>query len=388
LPEIDAGDGVLHRRSADASKPELSIRQAGERALLCTIGPGTFSLSARARIQQLANVFKNGAGVVGFGRTPTAENFSVLVHFDPSAVSSDAAVVEILSIEASLPSIEETRIPSRLIHLPALFDPVECHEAVRKYMTLQRRLAAYLPDNVDFIRRSNGLATKEDVKKAYFETPHIVNAVGWLMGLPILNVLDPRLQLTVPKYNPARVWTNAGALGSGGTCSSIVPNESPGGYMLWGVTLPGCCWDTHERRRGTRAGKPWLFEPFDRVIFHEVERSEYENMVALFEAGLLEIKIEPGFLDVAAHERLVADTLDEVRALRLRQAECTRIELAKEQELLSQWVLVKKAEEAAQKSEKAAASLDGCEISGMCCTDFPSTHRDTHTSSHSVYVMR
>ncbi|KAH8172499.1 carboxyltransferase domain, subdomain A and B domain-containing protein [Sarocladium implicatum] len=363
LPEVDTGDGVLHRRPADASKPELSIRQAGERALLCTIGPGTFSLSGRARIQQLANLFKEGTGVVGFGQTPVAENFSILIHFDPESISTVDAVAKILSLEAGLPSVGETRIPSRLIHLPAMFDPDECREAVNKYMTLQRRLATYLPDNVDFIRRSNGLATKQDVKKAYFETPHIVNAVGWLMGLPILNVLDPRLQLSVPKYNPARVWTNAGALGSGGTCSSIVPNESPGGYMLWGVTLPGCCWDTHERRKGTRAGKPWLFEPFDRVIFHEVERGEFENQVALFQAGMLEIKIEPGFLDMAEYEKMVFDTFDEVRTLRLQQAECTRVELARERELLSQWELEKKAEEAAQALARTVTSSDAFEVS-------------------------
>lgn len=117
------------------------------------------------------------------------------------------------------------------------------------------------------------------------------------------------------KYNLVRVWINVGVFGLGGICSFIVFNELLGGYMLWGVILFGCCWDMYERRWGIWVGKLWLFEFFDCVIFYEVERSEYENMVVLFEVGLFEIKIELGFFDVVVYERLVVDILDEVCVL-------------------------------------------------------------------------
>ncbi len=93
-------------------------------------------------------------------------------------------------------------------------------------MKAQRPYASYLPDNVDFIRRSNGLASKAEVAKAYLDTPLIVNVVGWTMGRAIYILVDPRLKLSVPKYNPSRTVTPAGATGTGGNTSSIYPNES------------------------------------------------------------------------------------------------------------------------------------------------------------------
>lgn len=358
LPTEAYGNGVLFSRAETETVESLTIRQAGYSSISCVFGKGAYELKLRAYIQRIANLLRISQQK-GFKEHCVAENFSLLVYFEPSIITQDQAVKEFLLLEATLPRGGVTRLPSRIIHLPALFDPPECQEAVDRYMVLQRPYASYLPDNVDFIRRSNGLKTREDVKKAYFETPHLVNAVGWLMGLPIYNVIDPRCQLNVPKYNPARTWTRAGSLGSGGTTNSIYPNDGPGGYALWGITLPGCCWDVYGRKKGFSLEKPWLFEPFDQIIFHEVTRQEYDTSVATFKAGLYDIRIEHTEFDLEAYESIVVETFEEVAGLRKIQEECTALEGLKERELYEKWMAEKAIEEAGKSKTSPTEIVKG-----------------------------
>ncbi|CAI6019138.1 unnamed protein product, partial [Clonostachys chloroleuca] len=326
LPSEEAGDGILHRSST------FTIRQAGERAILCVFD-GDFSVRTRARVEQLARAFSSAGAL----RNLVAGNCSVYVPFDPRAKSQADMVTSCIELEKALPSVDEVVLPSRLIHLPALFDPRECHEAIERYMALQRPSAPFLPDNIEFIRRSNGLKTREDVKEVYFGKPMLVNVVGWLMGLPIYNPLDPRDHLVVPKFNPSRNWTKAGSLGTGGMSSSIYPNDGPGGHMLWGATIPGLCWDTYGRKPGFSRDQPWLFRAFDQIIFHEVSREEFDDIVQHFRREQYEIKIEPAHFDMTAYSRLMKEVGSELESLRALRQKCTQIELEAEAKLYEEW---------------------------------------------------
>lgn len=358
LSEVDDdGDGVLFRRPDTPQAASLCIGQEGDRAILCVFGPSTYEIKIRARIQQIANAIRDNPPR-GLRTDVIAENCSILVGFDKSLVSRTDAVASFLAIEKdklSYGNLTNT-ISSRVIHLPALFDPPACHDAVAKYMLLQRDRAAYLPDNVDFIRRSNGLATREAVRDAYFGVEHLVNAVGVVSGLPLYGPIDPRHQLVVPKYNPARTWTRAGSLGSGGTTSSIYPTDGPGGYMLWGQTLPGCFWDTYGRRKHAKPGVPWLFEPFDRIVFHEVSTDEFDDILRKWASGMYEIRIEPGDFDLAAYDRLVANTADEVASMRKLQEQCTKVELEKDNQIHAEWVAAEKVQATEKDAADAGAS--------------------------------
>ena len=337
------GDGVLFSRPETPSRPSLCIRQQGYRALLCIFGPGTYEIKLRARIQQVANAIRKNTPP-GLQSGCIAENCSILFFFDPTIISQKNAVQAFLAVERdNLSGQLANTIPSRIIHLPALFDAKECDDAVAKYMLLLRDHAAYLPDNIDFIRRSNGLPTRTSVRDAFFGVEHLVNAVGVVSGLPLYGPIDPRHQLVVPKYNPARTWTRAGSLGSGGTTSSIYPTDGPGGYMLWGLTLPGCCWDTYGRRKHSHPGSmPWLFEPFDRIIFHEVGRAEFDDIARQWSAGMYEIRIEPGEFNLTAYDQLIRDSADEVRAMRKVQQRYNQSELEREKQLYTEWIAAKK----------------------------------------------
>jgi urea carboxylase len=46
--------------------------------------------------------------------------------------------------------------------------------------------------------------------------------------------------------------------------AAIYPAESPGGYQLYGRTMPG--WHTWGKGDGFSLEKPWILQPFDQVI--------------------------------------------------------------------------------------------------------------------------
>ena len=67
----------------------------------------------------------------------------------------------------------------------------------------------------------------------------------------------------VPKYNPARTFTEEGTVGLGGAYMCIYPMDSPGGYQLVGRTLP--IWNTWGRVEPFSPDTPWLLRIFDQV---------------------------------------------------------------------------------------------------------------------------
>ena len=76
-------------------------------------------------------------------------------------------------------------------------------------------------------------------------------------------MLSCRHRLVVPKYNPARTFTEEGTVGLGGAYMCIYPMDSPGGYQLVGRTLP--IWNTWGRVEPFSPDAPWLLRIFDQV---------------------------------------------------------------------------------------------------------------------------
>lgn len=114
-------------------------------------------------------------------------------------------------------------LASRHIRLPMVFDDKVNRDAIERYMATQRPYATYLPDPVEFIARSNGLASKRDILDKLLSTRILVVGVGFWSGTPIGIPLDPRARLVVPKFNPSRTFSPAGGLGIGGCFFSCDP---------------------------------------------------------------------------------------------------------------------------------------------------------------------
>ncbi|KAK3314115.1 urea carboxylase [Apodospora peruviana] len=328
------GNSILYERPASNDSPRFVLRQAGDSGLLCDFGSQVFDLNARVRAQQLLQQIPDLASQ-GFEKVTRPHTMSVFIAFDPSKISQSSAAAILINLE-SKPSVTTT-FPSKTYYLPMLFDAEENHRATERYMQTQRPYAIYLPDNVDFIRRNNGLATKDDVLNLVNDTPFVVLASSGLMGLPILMQVDPRKRFTVPKANPSRTFTPAGALGTGGNTSSIYPSPQPGGYMLWGLTLPGCPFDIFGNKPNYSPDRPWLFEPFDQVVYKSVSRQKFDAINRQFQMGMYKIEVEESVFDMAEYNRLVESTREEVAQIRERQERAARIELDKENELLTRW---------------------------------------------------
>lgn len=198
--------------------------------------------------------------------------------------------------------------------------------AVERYMATQRPYASYLPDPIDFIARSNGLKSRDDVLRIALSTQFLVIGVGFFCGTPLALPLDPRARLTVPKFNPSRTFSPAGGLGIGGSIFCCDPVDAPGGYVNFGRTIPG--WDQFSVNKSF-GGRPWLFQNFDQLSFYQVEESEFLRLHTLFQAGQYEFDIEETTFDVGAYAEFCETLVDEVAQFKKGQALGTAKELAR-----------------------------------------------------------
>lgn len=116
---------------------------------------------------------------------------------------------------------------------------------------------------------------------------------------------------------------------------SLYNVDSPGGYQLTGMTIPGI--DIFGTKAGYSASKPWLYEDFDQIVFYQVTEEEYERELALFNSGRYEYKYEDAIFDMAEHNKLLREVADEVAAKkkkqRVAQAELDKVE----SQLIQRW---------------------------------------------------
>ena len=137
-----------------------------------------------------------------------------------------------------LTPLQDVTVPSRIVHLPLSWDDPSTQEATRKYMQSVREDDPWCSDNIEFIRRINGLDTRQDVYDVVFNASYVVLGLGDVyLGAPVATPLDPRHRLVTTKYNPARIWTPENAVGIGGAYMCIYGMEGPGGYQFVGRTV-------------------------------------------------------------------------------------------------------------------------------------------------------
>ena len=115
--------------------------------------------------------------------------------------------------------------------------------------------------------------------------------------------------------------------------------ESPGGYQLTGLTIPGV--DILGSKAGYSLSRPWLFEDFDQITFYKVSEEEYEKQLAAFHSGLYKYEIEECEFDMAEHNKLLRETKHEVKAMKEKQRRAQEEMDKLEKELLEKWTAEK-----------------------------------------------
>ena len=278
-------------------------RRAGDDYLLVEYGPPTLDLALRLRAHALQEALAARAlpGVIDL----TAGIRSLQIHHDPRRLPTAALLRTLQALEADLPRAESLRIPSRIVHLPLSWEDPATLEAIEKYQRVVRADAPWCPSNIEFIRRINGLASVDEVRRIVFDASFLVLGLGDVyLGAPVATPIDPRHRLVTTKYNPARTWTPENAVGIGGAYLCIYGMEGPGGYQFVGRTVQ--VWNTHRQVAPFREGKPWLLRPFDRIRFFPVEADELLAMRAGFLHGRTPIRIEETTFDFSATQRRLA----------------------------------------------------------------------------------
>ncbi len=299
----DAGSPVI--ASSESGPVPVVYRRQGDDNILVEYGPMHLSIGLRLRAHLLMQALQAEEVPGLIDLTPGIR--SLQIHYDGTSLSRTRLLGLLAEIEASLPAVQEAKVPSRTVYLPLSWNDPEAELAMRKYQELVRPNAPWCPSNIEFIRRINGLADEQAVKDTIFNASYLVMGLGDVyLGAPVATPLDPRHRLVTTKYNPARTWTPENAVGIGGAYMCIYGMEGPGGYQLFGRTIQ--VWNTWRQTAFFSKGKPWLLDFFDQIRFFPVSHEELTEARAAFPYDGYPIRIEDGTFCYADYEAgLAAD---------------------------------------------------------------------------------
>jgi urea carboxylase len=294
---------LLEVHPARGTRPKIVYRRQGDANLLIEYGEMALDLTLRLRVHALMLELERSslAGVIDV--TPGVR--SVQIHFDARVLHLKHLLRALQEFEDRLGELEHVEVPSRVVWLPLSYNDPAVSATIERYMTSVRADAPWCPDNIEFIRRINGLATVEEVRRIIFDARYLVMGLGDVyLGAPVAVPLDPRHRLVTTKYNPARTWTPSNVVGIGGAYLCIYGMEGPGGYQLFGRTIQ--VWNSDRQTGDFREGHPWLLRFFDQIRFFPVTPAELIEWRAEFPHGRRALRIETETFRFPDYQRLLS----------------------------------------------------------------------------------
>ncbi len=320
-PSLAAGSRgsatLLAALPASATTPAVVWRQAGDNYVLIEYGDNVLDLALRLRVHLLMNALQQRAQPGIEELSPGVR--SLQVRYDSLLISQPQLMAMLLEVEATLGDVSQLKVPSRIVWMPMAFEDSATQGAVDRYRETVRASAPWLPNNVDFIQRINGLPHRDAVRDTLFAARYLILGLGDVyLGAPCAVPLDPRHRLLSSKYNPARTFTAEGTVGIGGMYMCIYGIDSPGGYQLVGRTLP--IWNKFLQNPQFTADQPWLLRFFDQVRFYPVSEAELLQLRDDFRAGRASLRIEESWFDFAAHQHFLTVHADDIARFRQRQS--------------------------------------------------------------------
>ena len=317
---------MLAEQPAADDLPRITYRQAGDKYILIEYGDNVLDLALRFRVHALMENLKANPVPGTLELSPGVR--SLQIHYDSRRIGQADLVATLLERERQIGSVDDMQVTSRVLHLPLAFEDSATLAAVKRYQETIRPDAPWLPNNVEFIRRINGLKSAEQVKEIVLKASYMVLGLGDVyLGAPCAVPVDPRHRLMTSKYNPARTYTAEGTVGIGGVYMCIYGMDSPGGYQLIGRTLP--IWNKHLKNAQFKQGEPWLLKFFDQVRYYPVSEAELNGMRQAFLEGRLDVEISEETFSLAKHREFLADIEPELRAFRDNQQTAFNQEVAR-----------------------------------------------------------
>nr|WP_243846406.1 5-oxoprolinase/urea amidolyase family protein [Rhizomicrobium palustre] len=299
--------------------PDVVVRRAGDENILVEFGPMAVDFASRLKAHLLMQSLQYEKGLIDC--TPGIR--SLQIHYNSEVWREDKLLDAISERVAALPSPESVIVPSRIVHLPLSWNDPYTQLAMRKYQELVRPNAPWCPDNIEFIRRINGLSSEAEVQRVLFDASYLVLGLGDVyLGAPVATPLDPRHRLVTTKYNPARTWTPENAVGIGGAYLCVYGMEGPGGYQLVGRTIQ--MWNRW--RKTACFEEPWLLRFFDQIRFFQVSTAELAEAREAFPHGAYPLRIETSTFSLAAHREFLSTHADSITAFKYCQQKAFEIE--------------------------------------------------------------
>jgi urea carboxylase len=322
LPRLPADEAQAAEpailRAHEARQPATVYRADGDKYLLVEYGPRMLNLGLRFRVHLLEEKLRAAAlpGIVDI--TPGVR--SLQIHYDNRLLRREELLAALEAFDAELPERPQIALPSRIVHMPLSWNDPATQLAQAKYMQAVRPDAPWCPDNIEFIRRINGLNSVDDVHRIVYDASYLVLGLGDVyLGAPVATPTDPRHRLVTTKYNPARTWTPENAVGIGGAYMCVYGMEGPGGYQLVGRTVQ--VWNTNRVTRTFVDGVPWALRFFDQIRFYPVTTEELQGLRRDILHGAFDPRIEESEFNLAEHEVFLDSIQPGVAAFKERQTQ-------------------------------------------------------------------
>jgi urea carboxylase len=307
---------VVASLTASDVRPAVVYRRAGDKYLLVEYGPLVLDLELRLRVHALMRCLSDAPveGIIEL--TPGIR--SLQIHFDSRVLPLIDLLDALMGMEDRLPALDAMEIATRIVHLPLSWDDAATRLAIAKYMQSVRADAPWCPSNIEFIRRINGLADVEEVKRIVFDASYLVLGLGDVyLGAPVCTPVDPRHRLVTTKYNPARTWTPENAVGIGGAYLCVYGMEGPGGYQFVGRTCQ--MWNTYHVTHDFKPNQPWLLRFFDQIRFYPVSDAELRDFREQFPHGEVRLEIEEDIFRLRDYRAFLRDNADSITEHKQRQ---------------------------------------------------------------------
>lgn len=317
LPHTPQMEAAILGHRADR-RPVATYRADGDKYMLIEYGSNVLDLALRFRVHLLQSKLAGLSlpGIVDL--TPGVR--SLQIHYDNRKLSRNQLLEVLEDVESDIPEDGDITVQSRTIHMPLSWNDPATQLAQAKYSSSVRADAPWCPDNIEFIRRINGLESVEDVYRIVHAAKYLVLGLGDVyLGAPVATPTEPRHRLVTTKYNPARTWTPENAVGIGGAYMCVYGMEGPGGYQLVGRTVP--IWNTHRITKTFPLDTPWSLRCFDQIRFYSVSSLELLEMRRKILHGAFDLNIEQGTFNLAQHQSALKLTQVESSAFLTRQQE-------------------------------------------------------------------
>ncbi|MGB6686944.1 MAG: urea carboxylase [Terracidiphilus sp.] len=322
LPAIGAEEPAI-LRTTNHHRPTAAYRADGDKYLLIEYGPNVLDLALRLRVHLLENKLRAARlpGIVDI--TPGVR--SLQIHYDNRVLHREELLDALDGFDAEIPEQPQIAVPSRTVHLPLSWNDPSTQLAQAKYVQAVRPDAPWCPDNIEFIRRINGLESVDEVHRIVHDASYLVLGLGDVyLGAPVATPVDPRHRLVTTKYNPARTWTPENAVGIGGAYLCVYGMEGPGGYQLVGRTVQ--VWNTHRVTRTFLEGSPWALRFFDQIRFYAVTTEELQELRRDILHGAFDPGIEESNFNLAQYQAFLDSIQPGIAVFKNRQTQAFREE--------------------------------------------------------------